>query len=283
MTKAELQQQLKIAKAHENLDATKESWKAAEDAYKNPEKTLKDFVAEAQEILDKMYTEFKKGGEFLERVSEQVQNHGFVMSPIGRRRSLYRVFAGKRSLIAAAGRRAKNSPIQGISSEIGGLAAYLILRECAIYIDEHDLPVEYMPKLARIVHDAVYVECRYEFALPFIHIMQYMATYGVAKYLKEELNFEMLVEPEIEMEFSASEDKGYKWGWELPGLVKAITSSLEDQEKLGNLPKGKMAEARSLVFAPWKSKSQRKELQSKYPILGVADLHAEIREAVKEI
>jgi hypothetical protein len=214
---------------------------------------------------------------------EQATSYGFVMSPIGRRRNLYRVFAGKRSLIAAAGRRAKNSPIQGMASELGGLAAYLILRECYKYIQEHELPDDYMPKLARIVHDAVYVECRYEFALPFMHIMQYMSTYGVAKYVKEHLGFEMLVEPEIEMELSASEDKGYKWGWDLPGLVKAVTSSLEDQEKLGNLPKGKVAEARGLVFAPWKSKSQRKELQSKYPILGVEDLHAEIREAVKEI
>ena len=41
------------------------------------------------------------------------------------------------------------------------------------------------------------------------------------------------IEPEIALEVCASEDKSYKWSWEIPELLTQIYKALQDQVKLG--------------------------------------------------
>lgn len=234
----------------------------------------------AQEIMTKLFTEFEKGAQFLEEVSQQAETSGTLMTPIGRRRNLYRTFTGIRSFLASAQRRAKNSPIQGMASELGMLTGYLILRECDSYLEEG---MDSWPLFSRVVHDALYFEVPYAFVLPFIHIMQYTATYGVAEYVKETFNWPLTVEPEIEIELSTREDHSFKWDWALPQLKGHLEACLNDQVEMGLLKKEEVAGVMSTIFAPWKDAETRKALQERYPLLGVKGLGKQIKAACAEI
>jgi DNA polymerase I-like protein with 3'-5' exonuclease and polymerase domains len=78
----------------------------------------KDWKADAQEVMDKMAEEFVPGTAYLNHSKEFVVADRHVTSPIGGIRNLWRVLTGRPGVIAAAKRRATNSPIQGFSTEI---------------------------------------------------------------------------------------------------------------------------------------------------------------------
>ena len=242
-------------------------------------KDINDAVEKAQQIMDKMFKEFKVGSEYLDSVSLQATNNGVVMSPLGRRRNLYRVFTGIRSFVASAQRRAKNAPIQGMASEIGMQTAYLILKECDKYLTEQGLNDTQWPLFTRTVHDANYFEVPYDFVVPFIHIMQYMSTFGVTKHLEETFDWKFTIEPEIEVELSTREDKSYKWNWSMMNLRSHIESSLKDQIEMGFLDKKEFKTVLERILAPWNDDTTRAHLQSNYPLLGVKKLRAQILEA----
>jgi DNA polymerase I-like protein with 3'-5' exonuclease and polymerase domains len=246
-------------------------------------KNINDTVEKAQQIMDKMYGEFKVGAQYLRSVSAQIANNGTVMSPIGRRRNVYRVFTGIRSFVASAERRAKNAPIQGMAAEVGMQTAHLILKECDQFLTEHELDDSHWPLITRTVHDAMYYEVPYQFVIPFIHIMQHVASAGVAEYFKNEFNWEFTVDPEIEIEFSAREDHSFKWDWALPQLTQHIEACVKDQVEMTILKEEEKADVLEQIFAPWRDKELRKELCTKYPLLGVPNLHKQIRGALPEL
>lgn len=245
-------------------------------------KDIKDTKDKAQEIMDKMFSEFTAGSDWLNSVALQAVNNGTLMSPIGRRRNLYRVFTGIKSFVASASRRAKNSPIQGMASEIGMQAAYLILKECDQYFKDNDIPEDQWPIYSRSVHDANYYEIPYAFVLPFIHIMQYTATYGVTRMMEETYNWKFTVEPEIEVELSAREDVSFKWDWSVPQLRQHIEACVKDQVQMGILKQAEFEGVMEQILEPWRNKETRNALQEKYPLLGVPDLGKALRRAAMQ-
>lgn len=238
-------------------------------------------LEEAEEIIQKLFDEFPDGAAWLEDAVKQVNKYGHVMSPIGRVRRLFRVFTGKRGVIAAAGRRAQNSPIQGFASEIGCTAAFLILLHSYEFIKKMGWSFEEcMPKYSRAVHDANYFFVPYKFIIPFIHIKQYVATNGVTDWYKEVFDLDFTIEPEIELEVAATEDNSYKWLWEIPDLLSIIHRSLSDMVKLGQLPAEDLKQTYMLVTEPWRDPELRTLLQSKYPLLNVKELDSQIVNSV---
>ncbi len=243
------------------------------------ESDLEPYIKQAKEIVEKLMTDFPQGAKYLEEYPEKIKTQRYVMSPFGRRRNMFRVISGSNKSIAEAGRRAVNSPIQGMCSEIGMQAAYLILMKSYEYILDNDLPLEWMPEFSRTVHDATYMTVRYEFVIPLLHIMQFTSTYGVTKFYEEEFGFKFNIEPEIEMEISSREDKGYSWDWSLPNLIQGLDYALHDQVGLGTLDADELQSTRDTILKPWRSKKTRTWLQENYPLLGVRDLDEEIRAA----
>ena len=241
----------------------------------------KDWLAHAEGIIEKLFTEFEVGGNWLTDVTELVEKYGHTVSPIGRVRNLWRVFTGKKSHISAAKRRAQNSPIQGFASEIGTAGAFLTIVECYRWLKDHDWDIEAnMPQYNRAVHDSASFNVPYAFLIPFHHIRQYIATNGVTNWYKEKFDLEFTIEPEIEMEVYASEDAARKWNWELPNLLTNIYSSLQDQVKLKQLPADKLEETWEFIIKPWKNKKMREELQGQYPLLNVPGLEDNIKAAL---
>jgi DNA polymerase I-like protein with 3'-5' exonuclease and polymerase domains len=242
-------------------------------------------LEEAQEIIDKLFEEFPDGAAWLEDAIFLVKKHGHVMTPSGRVRRLWRVYTGKRGVIAAAGRRAQNSPIQGFASEMGCTAAFLILVKSFELIKELEWDLkECMPKYNRAVHDANYFIAPFKFLIPFIHIQQYMSTNGIADYYEEKFGLKFTIEPEIEIELGASESKysSYKWSWEIPELLTIIYSSLVHLSRLGRLKPEDVDPTFDLIIEPWVDPKLRAILQERFPLLNVKDLDSQIESTLRK-
>lgn len=259
-----------------------------EEKAKLKELKADDKVELAKSIIAKLFIEFKKAGDWLDWTKQHAREHYYTFSPMGLRRNLFGIMTGINAIVAAMERRAANSPIQGMASQIGITAARLIAIETyktLMKFGYMDRKTKLLPaEILKAVHDANYSEVPYEVLLIFVHIMQYVATYGVTDYYKEEFKFQFTIEPEIELEFGATEDKAYKWNWtsgdgryvkELPPgfdegtLEQCLSATLQDQAKL----QGQLDEDPETIFNRiYHDYRTNKELQAylceNYPILG---------------
>jgi len=119
----------------------------------------------------------------------------------------------------------------------------------------------------------------FEMVLPFIHILQYEATYGIAKAYDEEFGLKFTVEPEIELEVGSKDTNSIKWDWALPSLIKAINSTVDAGIADGIFTQSR-AEILELIYAPWKNEELLTHLDTNFPLLGV-HLKEEIRNVVR--
>jgi DNA polymerase I-like protein with 3'-5' exonuclease and polymerase domains len=261
-------------------EETKKLLKAEKE--KLEELNERDWVEYAQGLQDKLFADFAKLSEFLDASSERVVKDGHVSSPIGRVRHLYRVITGINGIISAARRRAQNGPIQGISSEIGTTAGYLILDECDQYIRSRRLPGNYLPDYCRAVHDANYFVSKYAFLIPSLHITAYMATTGAVEWYENIFGLRFNVHPEVELEIGAHDMNSYKWDWSMNNLGEILVNSLFDMVAIGRLETRDLRETLDLIYAPWRDKETRTYLQSTFPLLNVKNsLETQIKDGMK--
>jgi hypothetical protein len=260
----------------------------------------KDWKAFAQETVEKFYGEFDATHHYLENCADHILTDMHIMSPVGRRRNMWRVLTGRPGILAAAQRRGKNAPIQGFASELGCAAGTLIIEELYLFLRRtrkwnwqflNDVGLSVIGYLLslynRAVHDANYYTVRYETMIPHIHIMQHQATYGVARWYEENFDIKFNVDPEIELDFSATADKTHTWNWALHGtdgiktsgdsLDTCLFNSLVDQVKLKQITSSKeLKRIVKVICAPWEDQEMRDYLNQKYPLLGVTDLDTQI-------
>lgn len=236
-----------------------------------------------QEIVDKLFSSYHKGKDWLDRVKEQAATRGWVISPIGRRRNLYRVFTGSRKFIADAGRRAQNSPIQGVASEVGATAGLLILRAADEYRRHMDWPVdEDFIDFCRVVHDACYFGVPFRYVIPMMHIIAHEATYGVTKYYEEVFGWKFNIEPEIEIDVGVTGDTSESWDWSFPHFFHVLTTAFTQGLRTGHFADMQEVEdAYAIIIEPWKDKASRQYLLERWPLLNRSDLSKEIFAAMK--
>jgi len=277
------------------FDAIKEKMSVAHKA--GDQKTLDELIEKynalqeddredyAQNIIDKMFSQFKAGHKWLLTMSEKAEQEQHVYSPIFRVRHLWATITKDRAIISRQVRRGMNAPIQGFASEVAVKASRLVMLDYYKNQDKLKTKIGLDPKAKfpirfnRMVHDASYFTVPYSMVLPFMHILQYDATYGVTKAYKDEFDLEFTVEPEIEMEVGVQDTKSNKWGWAIPELLQHLSTSVDDGIKAGFLTESK-ADIMAQLLAPWKSEQSLKFLNEKFPMLGV-DLTEEIKIAVK--
>ena len=276
-----------------DLDAVKAK---INEAYKNKDaEALKKYVAEfehiigedrseaAQEIIDKMFQEFPMGHQWVKRMQKLATEEYYVFSPIGRIRHLYAAMTGIRQIVSRQVRRGMNAPIQGFASEIAVKAS----RDVMVNYYNDAQKIKKMCglkgpsriKFNRIVHDALYYSVPYEYVLPFMHILQYVATEGVAKSYEEQFGLKFPIEPEIEMEVGTKDTNSAKWDWNLSELLPMIDSVVKqgtDDRLLTESHKDIMAK----ILKPWQTDECIEFLDENYPLLNVK-LAPEIRAAVK--
>ena len=265
----------KIDEINKKESKTKEDLEALTQAEKGL-KALKidDKVELSKSIMAKLFSEFPKGSQWLEWSKNHAVEHYYTYSPLGMRRNLFGIMTGIPQIISAMQRRAANSPIQGLASQIGITAARLyVLHLHAVlmkfgYITKKtkDLPAD----INKAVHDAIYTDVPYLIILIQIHILQWTATYGVTKYYLEEFDFKFTIEPEIEIAFGATEDKIYKWNFTNAHLKESLLKVLQDQVAIGTLKDDPEATLKTIYREYKKNVELRDYLETNYPILGVA-------------
>ena len=261
---------------------------------KEAEKKLRELLEEdrtdfAQGLIDKIFSEFKNAGKWTNQTKEMAEKEAQVYSPIGRIRHLFAALTGDKKIVAQQVRRGSNAPVQGFASEIGVKAGRLIMETYYKKLPKicELLDIEYDPWLLRVpfnraVHDASYYSVPYSMVIPYIHILQYCATYGVTKIYKEQFNFEFSIEPEIELETGVRDDTALKWDWSLPNLVANIMANVDEAEANGVLEGDKQDVLRE-IFKPWANKKCRNWLQKNFPLLDVSDLDEQIVAAIRPI
>jgi DNA polymerase I-like protein with 3'-5' exonuclease and polymerase domains len=234
-------------------------------------KDIKQEEEYAERIIKKLYKTFPKAGAWLQWSMNHALEHLYTFSPIGMRRNLFGIMTGIQNLVSAMRRRAANSPIQGLASQIGVTAAYLITVELWKVLTKFgfiDEDTEAMPlNITKAVHDALHTESPYEVALIATHVIQWTATYGVTQYYKDVYGIEFTIEPEIEMEFGASEDKMYKWDWTNEHLFQILRDSVNDQHELGFCRSPDKAYTK--IMSVYEREDLRAHLETRYPILGI--------------
>ena len=265
---AELKKKLKALKPGEDCQGVLDDLEAAQD--------IDPFVEQATTVLAKMEKDMPKGMKWLARMKAQVEKGFEVMSAIGRPRKLWRAATKLNKSIGDAGRRAKNSPVQGISSEIGVVSGYLSYTNTYMYsrrpnvqeaMESGEFGKRALSRITRLVHDATYLNTPYALVLPQIQIGLWSATTGTAEYYDKHFGFKMLAPPEVELELCAREDIVYKWDYTIPELGRIMRKSLEDQKALGLCDD--VDAAMKEIFWCWTNKEERLYLFENYPILNV--------------
>ena len=242
----------------------------------------------AQNLIDTMFAEFKMGAKWTNLMKKMAEKSYYVFAPTGRRRNLWAAMTEDRQIVSRQVRRGSNAPIQGFASEVGTKASRLIMesyyKELPKLLKRFKIKAsmwDYKIDFNRIVHDASYFAVPYDMVIPFIHFAQYEATYGIANRMEKEFGIKFTVEPEIEMEFGARDDRTIAWNWSLPNLIEALDNAVKDAHELGQL-EGAPAEVLAKILRPYNDKKTRDYLQKHYPLLGVPNLNDQIDNAVSD-
>lgn len=152
---------------------------------------------EALELQETFVKEFARAGQWLTDIEREAEAFGIVSTPMGRVRHLLDMF----QLDEGAGkRRARNSPIQAVSSDTTALAAWRIQD----WIEKNNRPY----RIINCVHDAITMEVPldYDMVEEVIDLFQTMMVDTIDDFLKEEFGIDMIVPMEIDY------DLGVRWG-----------------------------------------------------------------------
>jgi len=154
---------------------------------------------EGEKLVAKLWDRFPDAHKWLTEQPRFAQQHGFVLSPIGRPRRLPAFWTGNEQLIARAGRLAQNSPIQGVASDATIIGCGLFAKWLWDNPDKDW-------KLINMVHDSFMIDAPMEDMFDVVALMEEMFTNGVMDYMSEHLGCSFNCPLEIDFEI------GLKWG-----------------------------------------------------------------------
>lgn len=279
-------------KSQDNSLSISERRQATQE-FKKASQRLKDIIEEdrtqlALDTMNKVFANFKNGKKWIDETVAMGEAYGHTISPVGRIRHVPSILLTQGNTKARAVRQSCNAPIQGFASEIAVVASrlasqlfYSHFKAISSILGCNSSMMEDRIQVLRIIHDANYAAIPYEMVIPYLHIMQYAATYGTAQYFKEKFNFQFNIEPEIEMEISTCDsDPDSTWDWSVDNLIKIIDHNLKEGYKQGYV-QDDPEEAIEQVLAAYRNKKCVHYLEEHFPLLGVKGLEANIEAAIK--
>ena len=234
------------------------------------------FRDEAIDVTSKFFAVFSGIKTYLETISKHATEYGVVSCWTGRQRRLFRALTGRQEFIASAQRRGKNAPIQGSASEIGISGTMLAIEQYDLFKARMKHSPKTFPKFSRVVHDASYFGSKYADVIPFMWCYAYESTIGIAKEWSDRYGFPIPVPPEIEMEMSATEDRGHKWDWTMRGLRECVEHTVDDLIDVGNIDADERKDVIDAILAPARDPLLMEELQKRFPLLGVTSIPPEL-------
>jgi len=200
---------------------------------------IKRTVEETQEIMNKFFAKFSKAKKWLDDTVHDAQTSYFTRSSIGRRRNLFGYISGHKGVKGAMDRRAMNSPIQGMASDFGFIAADLLAEALDVcyrrlkiphdtYAELPDLPIG----ANAMVHDSLKGEAPFDLYLLHLHLAEWAMTRGLTAYLIKYYDFDPNVPFDIEFDLGADWSKKSTWSWSEDHLKELLGNLLTDHADL---------------------------------------------------
>lgn len=198
-------------------------------------KSINKSLEETREIKGKFFKRYAKGAKWMEKQCESAITNNYVVSLLGRRRNLIGHKIPVPQLQAAFERRAQNSPIQGVASDFGYIAARLytkaitnFCKEFGIvsnkqYLTEHgwedqmtdfDTNLSFAPAgIDSMVHDSIKSQVRYDMIFIATYLKEWAMTTGVRKYVKTYLDVDFVVDLGVEIDIGSDGANMDTWQW----------------------------------------------------------------------
>jgi len=171
-----------------------------------------------KELIAKFFKRFPVGAGWFDKIKKKAAKQLFVESPLGRRRNLWGFLIPKEArgydgVYAATGRRAVNSPIQGMGSDFLVSGARLIEQlRYAHYKKTKHYPDFYM---TNSVHDSLEFSVAYEDVMLAIRLIEQGLTYGVMDVMTKRHGMAFTVPLEIDFEVGANIRDCAAWDYSL--------------------------------------------------------------------
>lgn len=152
----------------------------------------------ALDIKKRFFNVYKQGARWLLDMQDFALKHGYVETPLGRRRRFPEVFTGEGGAIAAAKRMAVNAPVQATASDYAMLST--ILLNDALKRDKVTDDV----KIVNCVHDSVVLEvtATEEWLRYTAKLVRKCFTKDVVKQLGKDFGFHLKAPIDIDMDVS---------------------------------------------------------------------------------
>jgi len=196
---------------------------------------------ETQGIYDGFFGKFETAGQWLKDTVKKARRDLWIENPIGFRRNLSGYLTGEDATMAAMDRRAQNSPVQGFASQIGFMAARLLLHGLHDAFPAPDpewkdgrFVAEPPPfNLNAMIHDSIEVESSYE-ALPTVLAqMEACGTEGVMAYVSKVWDVEWTCPVAVDFEIGDSGDAMKGWDMTREGLKEAVVAAAKNHRARG--------------------------------------------------
>jgi uracil-DNA glycosylase family 4 len=186
--------------------------------------SLKKTEERVKEIVTIFFKTFKKGKIWLNKIARLGKKNLYAESPIGRRRRLWQYLVQNklhpkstmskprldyegfvRGMHAAADRRAQNSPIQSVCSDLAFIGAFLVLQ----WIQKNCKDKDWL--LLNVVHDSLETEIPIEDLVEFVLLTKVIFERQVVKYVKKHFHYTITIPVEVDYEVGFSLNKLTKW------------------------------------------------------------------------
>lgn len=171
-----------------------------------------------KKLVKAFFKRFPIGAGWFDKIKEKAAKDLFVESPLGRRRNLWAFLIPKDAksfdgVYAATGRRAVNSPIQGMGSDflVSG-AREIENMKYAHYRETGHFPDFYM---TNSVHDSLEFSVAYEDVWLAIRMIEHGLTYGVMGVMEKRHGMRFPVPLEIDFEIGANIRDCAGWDYSL--------------------------------------------------------------------
>lgn len=174
-------------------------------------------------VLNKMFGKFASGNKWLTDIEKQAMQNGYVEAPTGRRRTLLGALLLPKSsqnyrlIIGAIKRKARNSPIQGMCSDVN-------LR--SVRSSDNELAASHRDvKIANVVHDSQETFVKYSDFWYAVSLIERSMVQKAGQLWKKDCGH-LNVRFEIDMEIGSDYANMNKWDWSYNSIITAICNSL---------------------------------------------------------
>lgn len=215
-------------------------------------KSINKPLKETKEIKGKFFKRFAGGKRWMDLQCQMAVEDNYVVSMLGRRRNLIGHLIQVPSLQAAFERRAQNSPIQGVASDFGYIAARLYTKAIRDYCEEFEVVSnkQYITEhgwedelsefdtnpafdpmgIDCMVHDSIKSQVRYDMILVAIHLKEWAMTEGVRNYVNDKIGLKFKVDLGVEIDVGANGSSMNTWNWVTKDLDVVETVNDEEQK-----------------------------------------------------